>query len=112
MMRSSCMSGRYLEARVPFRSFPFTVSPLHSDLIAVTIEPSSTCLLNMIALHADQLRHANQTLTIAMIPAIMTGTTHFIIKSGRKTDIAEIPTPDLAVPYAAPIPNGARRTQV
>jgi hypothetical protein len=37
-------------------------------------------------------------LTMAMIPAIMTGTTHFIIKSGRRMDMAEIPTPDLAVP--------------
>jgi hypothetical protein len=26
----------------------------------------------------------------------------FTIKSGRRTPIAEIPTPDLAVPYAAP----------
>ena len=41
---------------------------------------------------------------MAIIPAMITGTTHFIIKSGRKTDIAEIPTPDLAVPYAAPMP--------
>lgn len=39
------------------------------------------------------------TLTMAIIPAIMTGTTHFIIKSGRRTAMAEIPTPDLAVPY-------------
>ena len=34
----------------------------------------------------------------AMIPAMTTGTQHFIIKSGRKTDIAEMPTPDFAVP--------------
>ena len=34
----------------------------------------------------------------AMIPAMMTGITHFIIKSGRRTDMAEMPTPDLAVP--------------
>ena len=34
----------------------------------------------------------------AMIPAITTGTEHFIIKSGRRTDMAEIPTPDFAVP--------------
>jgi len=33
-----------------------------------------------------------------MIPAMITGTTHFIIKSGRSTDMAEIPTPDFAVP--------------
>jgi hypothetical protein len=42
---------------------------------------------------------------MAIIPAIITGTTHFIIKSGRNTDMAEIPTPDFAVPYAAPIPD-------
>ena len=34
----------------------------------------------------------------AMIPAMTTGTTHFIIRSGRSTDIAETPTPDFAVP--------------
>jgi hypothetical protein len=45
---------------------------------------------------------------MAIIPAIITGTTHFIIKSGRNTDMAEIPTPDFAVPYAAPIPDGRR----
>jgi hypothetical protein len=28
-----------------------------------------------------------------------TGITHFIIRSGRRTAMAEIPTPDLAVPY-------------
>ena len=37
-------------------------------------------------------------LRTAMIPAMMTGITHFIIKSGRRTAMAEIPTPDLAVP--------------
>jgi hypothetical protein len=30
---------------------------------------------------------------------MMTGTTHFIMRSGRSTAIAEIPTPDFAVPY-------------
>jgi hypothetical protein len=35
---------------------------------------------------------------MAIIPAIMTGTTHFIIRSGLRIDMAEIPTPDLAVP--------------
>lgn len=31
-----------------------------------------------------------------------TGTTDFMISSGLITPIAAIPTPDLAVPYAAP----------
>jgi hypothetical protein len=39
-----------------------------------------------------------------MIPAMMTGTTFLMIKSGRRTPIDAIPTPDLAVPYAAPKP--------
>ena len=30
---------------------------------------------------------------------MMTGTTHFIMRSGRRTAMAEIPTPDFAVPY-------------
>jgi hypothetical protein len=34
----------------------------------------------------------------AMIPAIMTGTTDLIIRSGRRTDMAAMPTPDFAVP--------------
>lgn len=34
----------------------------------------------------------------AMIPAMTTGMIHFIIRSGRRTPIAAIPTPDLAVP--------------
>jgi len=37
-----------------------------------------------------------------MIPAIMTGTMFLTIRSGRRTPMAEIPTPDFAVPYAAP----------
>jgi len=36
---------------------------------------------------------------MAIIPAMTTGITHFIIRSGRRTAMAEIPTPDLAVPY-------------
>ena len=36
---------------------------------------------------------------MAMIPAMTTGMTHFINRSGRSTAMAEIPTPDLAVPY-------------
>jgi hypothetical protein len=40
---------------------------------------------------------------MAIIPAMITGTTHFIIKSGLRTAIAEIPTPDLAVPYLSSI---------
>lgn len=34
----------------------------------------------------------------AIIPAITTGMIHLISRSGRSTPIAEIPTPDLAVP--------------
>lgn len=34
----------------------------------------------------------------AMIPAMITGTTDFIIRSGRRTDMAAMPTPDFAVP--------------
>lgn len=41
-----------------------------------------------------------------MIPAMTTGMMHFIMRSGRRTPIAEIPTPDLAVPYDAPRPVG------
>lgn len=37
-----------------------------------------------------------------MIPAITTGMIDFMINSGRITDMAAIPVPDLAVPYAAP----------
>ena len=43
-----------------------------------------------------------------MIPAMTTGMMHFIMRSGRRTPIAEIPTPDLAVPYDAPRPTFAR----
>lgn len=39
---------------------------------------------------------------MAMIPAMTTGMMDFMISSGRITDIAAIPVPDLAVPYAAP----------
>lgn len=35
---------------------------------------------------------------MAIIPAIITGTTFLINKSGLKTQVAQIPTPDLAVP--------------
>lgn len=41
-----------------------------------------------------------------MIPAMTTGTMHFIMRSGRRTPIAAIPTPDLEVPYEAPMPGG------
>lgn len=37
-----------------------------------------------------------------MIPAMTTGTIDFVTRSGLRTPIAEIPTPDFAVPYAAP----------
>ena len=43
-----------------------------------------------------------------MIPAITTGMTDFMIRSGRITLIAAIPTPLLAVPYAAPRAGGKR----
>lgn len=39
---------------------------------------------------------------MAMIPAITTGIMDFIISSGLITDMAAIPVPDFAVPYAAP----------
>lgn len=37
-----------------------------------------------------------------MIPAITTGIIDFMISSGLITDMAAIPVPDFAVPYAAP----------
>jgi hypothetical protein len=37
-----------------------------------------------------------------MIPAMTTGMMDFIISSGLITDMAAIPVPDFAVPYAAP----------
>lgn len=33
-----------------------------------------------------------------MIPAMTTGMMHFIMRSGRRTPMAAIPTPDLEVP--------------
>ena len=39
---------------------------------------------------------------IPIIPAMTTGITLLIINSCLITDIAAIPVPDLAVPYAAP----------
>nr|CAD7606408.1 unnamed protein product [Timema genevievae] len=39
---------------------------------------------------------------MAMIPAMTTGMMDFMISSGLMTDMAAIPVPDLAVPYAAP----------
>lgn len=39
---------------------------------------------------------------MAMIPAITTGIIDFMISSGLITDMAAIPVPDFAVPYAAP----------
>ena len=39
---------------------------------------------------------------MAMIPAMTTGMIDFMISSGRITDMAAIPVPDFAVPYAAP----------
>ena len=45
----------------------------------------------------------------AMIPAITTGTMHFIMRSGLSTPMAAIPTPLLDVPYDAPMPVSAAR---
>lgn len=42
----------------------------------------------------------------AMIPAMTTGMMHFIIKSGLRTPMAAMPTPDFDVPYEAPMPVG------
>lgn len=39
---------------------------------------------------------------MAIIPAITTGMMDFMINSGLMTDIAAIPVPAFAVPYAAP----------
>jgi hypothetical protein len=39
---------------------------------------------------------------MARIPAMTTGMMDFMISSGLITDMAAIPVPDLAVPYAAP----------
>ena len=39
---------------------------------------------------------------MAMIPAMTTGMTLFMMNSGRITAMAEMPQPDFAVPYAAP----------
>jgi hypothetical protein len=38
-----------------------------------------------------------------MIPDMTTGIKDFMIKSGRNVPTPEIPIPDFAVPYAAPI---------
>ncbi len=39
---------------------------------------------------------------MAMIPAMTTGMTDFIMNSGLRTADADMPTPALAVPYEAP----------
>lgn len=46
-----------------------------------------------------------------MIPAMTTGMMHFIMRSGRRTPIAAMPTPDLAVPYDAPRPGSRGQAQ-
>lgn len=48
------------------------------------------------------IRTATTRPYIAIIPAMTTGIIDFIISSGLITDMAAIPVPDLAVPYAAP----------
>ena len=45
---------------------------------------------------------------MAIIPAITTGIMDFMMSSGLITDIAAIPVPDLAVPYAAPKAGGKK----
>lgn len=51
---------------------------------------------------APAIRTATTRPYIAIIPAMTTGMIDFIISSGLITDIAAIPVPDFAVPYAAP----------
>lgn len=51
---------------------------------------------------APAIKTATTRPYIAIIPAITTGIIDFIISSGLITDMAAIPVPDLAVPYAAP----------
>lgn len=46
---------------------------------------------------------------MAMIPAMTTGMTDFMISSGFMTAMAEIPVPDFAVPYAAPRAEGSQK---
>lgn len=48
------------------------------------------------------MRTATTRPYIAMIPAMTTGMMDFMISSGRITDMAAIPVPLFAVPYAAP----------
>lgn len=43
---------------------------------------------------------------MAMIPAMTTGMMDFMMSSGRITDMAAMPVPLLAVPYAAPSARG------
>ena len=47
---------------------------------------------------SEVARGTDEVARTAMIPAMITGTTHFIMRSGRRTDMAEMPTPDFAVP--------------
>lgn len=47
---------------------------------------------------------------MAMIPAMTTGMMDFMINSGLMTDIAAIPVPAFAVPYAAP--RAAKQKQI
>lgn len=55
------------------------------------------CVLILLA-----MRTATTNPQIAIIPAMTTGMMDFMINSGRITDIAAMPVPDLAVPQAAP----------
>lgn len=51
---------------------------------------------------APAIKTATTRPQMAIIPAMTTGMIDFIISSGLITDIAAIPVPDFAVPYAAP----------
>lgn len=55
-----------------------------------------------IIIHPLDKRAATTRPYIPMIPAMTGATTFFMISSGRITPDAQIPTPDFAVPYAAP----------
>lgn len=46
---------------------------------------------------------------MAMIPAMTTGMIDFMMSSGRITDMAAMPVPLFAVPYAAPNAEKERR---
>lgn len=65
-----------------------------------------SCLTHLYRVILSEMLLAIRTATtspyIAMIPAMTTGMMDFMISSGRITDMAAIPVPLFAVPYAAP----------